>query len=70
VGATLLYCAMREWWVQRQMMGALGVKNVDGLDELLDQVQEIGVGRGRRRRAVDRATRSRNIAAFVAAAGM
>jgi hypothetical protein len=56
---------MRSWWTERQTLAALGVKDIDRFDELLEQA----AAAGRPKVAVSREERSRQIAAFVAAAG-
>jgi hypothetical protein len=57
---------MRSWWLERQQLAALGVKDVDRLTALLTKAAESG---STRRRSRDPEERARQIAAFVAAAG-
>jgi hypothetical protein len=70
-GVALLYAAMREWWMERQhlavLAAGLGIKNfdVDQFDDLMYQAGEAYEPR----QPQTREERSRQIAAFVAAAG-
>lgn len=57
---------MREWWFERNMLAAQGVK-ADDLDRFDDIMQDAAQAY-RPKRPATRAERSREIAAFVAAA--
>lgn len=56
---------MEEWLQRRQELVALGVKEVDALDDILTNASTVDSEDP----AADRATRSAEIAAFVAASG-
>lgn len=64
-GVALLHLYMQEWWQQRMQLRALGVEDVDQVDNVLAEAAEAPVAG----EALTREQRSARIAALVAAAG-
>lgn len=61
-GLAVLHVLAEDWLARRQLLAAVGVKDPDRLDTVLDEA-------GRSRRPVDRSARVAEVAAFVAATG-